>query len=144
MGVPSVPFHPLATRVSDIEPRRRSWLGSNERNNSSGEARRGGNAMASPSAAELAARLDRLPMTRHIWVLVTLISLGGGFELYDLFLTAYIARGLVKTNFFTPEPRGSSAYSPSMASSGSEPVCLPCCRAVCRRDVPGSFRRQLW
>jgi putative MFS transporter len=39
--------------------------------------------MASPSAAELAARLDRLPMTRHIWVLVTLISLGGGFQLYD-------------------------------------------------------------
>src|ERR1700730_1124492 len=106
MGVPSVPFHPLATRMSDIEPRRRSWSGSNERNDSSGEARRGGNAMASPSAAELAARLDRLPMTRHIWVLVTLISLGGGFELYDLFLTAYIAPGLVKTNFFTPEPLG--------------------------------------
>ena len=26
--------------------------------------------------------------------------------LYDLFLTAYIAPGLVKTNFFTPEPLG--------------------------------------
>ena len=38
--------------------------------------------MATTSAAELAARLDRLPMTRHIWVLVTLISLGGAFELY--------------------------------------------------------------
>jgi putative MFS transporter len=44
--------------------------------------------MATASAAELAARLDRLPMTRHIWVLVTLISLGGAFEFYDLFLTA--------------------------------------------------------
>ena len=42
---------------------------------------------------QLAARLDRLPMTRHIWYLVTLISLGGCFELYDLFLTAYIAPG---------------------------------------------------
>jgi MFS transporter, putative metabolite:H+ symporter len=62
--------------------------------------------MATPTAAELAARLDRLPMTRHIWVLVTLISLGGGFELYDLFLTAYIAPGLVKANFFTPESLG--------------------------------------
>ena len=41
--------------------------------------------MATASAAELAARLDRLPMTRHIWVLVILISLGGGFELYDCF-----------------------------------------------------------
>jgi putative MFS transporter len=49
--------------------------------------------MATASAGELAARLDRLPMTRHIWVLVTLISLGGCFELYDLFLTAYICAG---------------------------------------------------
>jgi hypothetical protein len=47
--------------------------------------------MATATAAELAARVDRLPMTRHIWVLVTLISLGGCFELCDLFLTAYIA-----------------------------------------------------
>jgi len=62
--------------------------------------------MATASAAELAARLDRLPMTRHIWVLVTLISLGGAFEFYDLFLTAYIAPGLVKAGYFTPESLG--------------------------------------
>ncbi len=62
--------------------------------------------MATASAAELAARLDRLPMTRHIWVLVTLISLGGCFELYDLFLTAYIAPGLLKAGYFTPESLG--------------------------------------
>ena len=64
--------------------------------------------MATASAGELAARLDRLPMTRHIWVLVTLISLGGAFEFYDLFLTAYIAPGLIKdqgrkAGYFTPE-----------------------------------------
>src|SRR6201996_6985387 len=58
------------------------------------------------SAAELAARLDRLPMTRHIWDLVTLISLVGCFELYDLFLTAYIAPGLNKAGYFTPESLG--------------------------------------
>jgi MFS transporter, putative metabolite:H+ symporter len=62
--------------------------------------------MATASAGELAARLDRLPMTRHIWVLVTLISLGGAFEFYDLFLTAYIAPGLVKAGYFTPESLG--------------------------------------
>src|ERR1700746_4187052 len=62
--------------------------------------------MATASAAELAARLDRLPMTRHIWVLVTLISLGGAFEFYDLFLTAYIAPGLVKAGYFRPESLG--------------------------------------
>ena len=58
------------------------------------------------TAAELAARLDRLPMTRHIWYLVTLISLGGCFELYDLFLTAYIAPGLNQAGYFTPESLG--------------------------------------
>ncbi|HEX3419135.1 MAG TPA: hypothetical protein VHT21_22445 [Stellaceae bacterium] len=67
--------------------------------------------MATPSAAELAARLDRLPMTRHIWGLVTLISLGGCFELYDLFLTAYIAPGLLKAGYFTPESLGRSVCS---------------------------------
>jgi putative MFS transporter len=58
------------------------------------------------TAAELSARLDRLPMTKHLWYLVTLISLGGGFELYDLFLTAYIAPGLAKAGYFTPESLG--------------------------------------
>ncbi len=68
-----------------------------------GTARRAFMALA---AAELAARLDRLPMTRHIWYLVTLISLGGCFELYDLFLTAYIAPGLNKAGYFTPQSLG--------------------------------------
>jgi MFS transporter, putative metabolite:H+ symporter len=62
--------------------------------------------MATATAAQLAARLDRLPMTRHIWGLVTLISLGGCFELYDLFLTAYIAPGLNKAGYFSPESLG--------------------------------------
>ena len=58
------------------------------------------------TAAQLAARLDRLPMTKHIWYLITLISLGGCFELYDLFLTAYIAPGLNKAGYFSPESLG--------------------------------------
>ena len=58
------------------------------------------------TAAQLAARLDRLPMARHLWYLVTLISLGGCFELYDLFLTAYIAPGLNRAGFFTPQSLG--------------------------------------
>ena len=60
----------------------------------------------SADSAQLAARLDRLPMTRHIWYLVTLISLGGCFEFYDLFLTAYIAPGLNRAGYFTPESLG--------------------------------------
>jgi putative MFS transporter len=51
-------------------------------------------------AGEVAARLDRLPFTRTLWRLVFLISLGGVFELYDLFMTAYIAPGLVRSGLF--------------------------------------------
>jgi putative MFS transporter len=47
-------------------------------------------------AGTILARLDRLPGTRHVWLLITLLSLGGMFELYDLFMTAYIIPGLVK------------------------------------------------
>ncbi|MGH8144345.1 MAG: MFS transporter [Steroidobacteraceae bacterium] len=42
------------------------------------------------------ARLDRLPATRCVWTMITLLSLGGIFEFYDLFLTGYIVPGLVK------------------------------------------------
>ncbi len=48
------------------------------------------------AAAAILARLDRLPATRHVWRLVTLLSLGGMFEFYDLFMTAYVIPGLVK------------------------------------------------
>lgn len=47
--------------------------------------------------AEIAARIDRLPMTRHLWMLVLLISLGGFFEIYDLIFTGYIAPGMAKS-----------------------------------------------
>src|SRR6202140_4267614 len=52
-------------------------------------------------AAEISARLDRLPATRYIWKLVLLLSLGGCFEVYDLFFTAYIGPGLVRSGLFS-------------------------------------------
>ncbi len=52
--------------------------------------------MDQDAASAILARLDRLPATRHVWRLVTLLSLGGLFEFYDLFLTAYVAPALVK------------------------------------------------
>jgi putative MFS transporter len=55
----------------------------------------------SQAAAAISARLDRLPATRYIWQLVLLLSLGGCFEFYDLFLTAYIGPGLVRSGFFS-------------------------------------------
>jgi len=51
-------------------------------------------------AAELAARLDRLPASRAVWTPVLLISLGGVFEFYDLFFTAYVAPGMVTSGLF--------------------------------------------
>ncbi|WP_244818366.1 MFS transporter [Caballeronia sp. Lep1P3] len=47
--------------------------------------------------AEISARMDRLPVARHLWVLVGLISLGGFFEIYDLIFTGYIAPGMAKS-----------------------------------------------
>src|SRR3984957_4562685 len=54
----------------------------------------------------VAARLDRLPPSRHTRWLVTLVSLGGWFEFYDLFFTAYIAIGLFKAGIFKPTTQG--------------------------------------
>jgi putative MFS transporter len=62
--------------------------------------------MTTTTAAELAARLDRLPSSRHVWRLITLISLGACFELYDLFLTAYVVPGMSRAGLFTPESLG--------------------------------------
>jgi MFS transporter, putative metabolite:H+ symporter len=53
-------------------------------------------------ASLITARLDRLPLTRHVWTLVTLIALGGTFEVYDLFFTGYVAPGLFADKIFTP------------------------------------------
>ena len=49
----------------------------------------------------ISARLDRLPATKYIWKLVLLLSLGGCFEFYDLFFTAYIGPGLVRSGLFS-------------------------------------------
>jgi MFS transporter, putative metabolite:H+ symporter len=59
-----------------------------------------------PSAAEIAARLDRLPCSRTVWTIVLLISLGCVFEFYDLFFTAYVAPGMIGSGLFTPESLG--------------------------------------
>jgi putative MFS transporter len=56
---------------------------------------------ATPTAAMITARLDRLPASREIWKLVILLSLGGGFELYDLLMTGYVAPGLVRSGIFS-------------------------------------------
>ena len=61
---------------------------------------------ASTTAGAIAARRDRLPRARHVWWLITLISLGACFELYDLFLTAYVVPGMARHGLFTRESLG--------------------------------------
>ncbi len=48
----------------------------------------------------LSARLDRLPGCWPVWRLVVLLSLGGCFEFYDLFLTAYLSPTLESVGIF--------------------------------------------
>jgi putative MFS transporter len=48
----------------------------------------------------LNARLDRLPGCWAVWRLVVLLSLGGCFEFYDLFLTAYLSPALESAGIF--------------------------------------------
>jgi putative MFS transporter len=62
--------------------------------------------MAGSSAAEITARIDRLPACWAVWRLVVLLSLGAFFEMYDLFQTAYISPGLISSGVFRAAGKG--------------------------------------
>jgi MFS transporter, putative metabolite:H+ symporter len=51
--------------------------------------------------SEISRRLENLPASPLLWRLVILLSLGGCFEIYDLFLTGYIAPGLTRSGLLT-------------------------------------------
>src|SRR5436309_11109970 len=57
-------------------------------------------------AASISARLDRLPATKSIWKLITVLSFGLFFELYDLMFTAYVAPALVSSGILRPATPG--------------------------------------
>ena len=58
------------------------------------------------TAASIAARLERLPPGRSLWTRVILLSLGGFFEFYDMFLSAYVGPGLVKAHILSATTPG--------------------------------------
>jgi putative MFS transporter len=58
-------------------------------------------AASTGSADEIARRLESLPASSYVWRLVILLSLGGWFEVYDLFFTGYIAPGLNRSGLLT-------------------------------------------
>jgi putative MFS transporter len=66
-------------------------------------------------AAQISARIDRLPAVSTIWRLVALLSIGGFFELYDLFQTAYISPGLIRDGIFATGSQGVFGFSDQAA-----------------------------
>ncbi len=75
--------------------------------------------MVNTPAAEFAARIDRLPASRTIWRMITLISLGGCFEFYDLFLTAYVVPGMTKDGLFTDASLGAFSVLKAINTPGA-------------------------
>jgi putative MFS transporter len=67
---------------------------------------RASSTQVSSRAAEISARIDRLPATATLWRLIALLSIGGFFELYDLFQTAYISPGLIRAGLFATGSAG--------------------------------------
>ncbi|WP_263264202.1 MFS transporter [Pseudomonas sp. RIT-PI-S] len=70
-------------------------------------------------AAGISARIDRLPSVATLWRLVALLSIGGFFELYDLFQTAYISPGLFDAGIFKKGADGAFGVSDQAAFASS-------------------------
>ena len=80
--------------------------GPRTRRAAAGRASMAANAATDAAVVTVAARLDRLPPSRHMRRLITLLSLGAWFEFYDLFFPAYVAIGLFKEGLFKPTTSG--------------------------------------
>jgi MFS transporter, putative metabolite:H+ symporter len=60
---------------------------------------------------QISRRLEALPASAYMWQLVILISLGGCFEIYDLFFTGYIAPGLARSGLMTTTTQAFFGFS---------------------------------
>jgi MFS transporter, putative metabolite:H+ symporter len=60
---------------------------------------------------EISRRLESLPASSYTWRLVILLSLGGCFEIYDLFFTGYIAPGLTRSGLLTTTTQAFFGFS---------------------------------
>jgi putative MFS transporter len=63
------------------------------------------------AADDMARRLESLAPSSYLWRLVILLSLGGWFEVYDLFLTGYIAPGLNRSGLLTTTTQAFFGFS---------------------------------
>lgn len=67
---------------------------------------------AAPSGPdEISRRLESMPATAYLWRIVVLLSLGGCFEIYDLFLTGYIAPGLSRSGLLSTTTQAFFGFS---------------------------------
>src|SRR5467141_1346914 len=62
--------------------------------------------MPPSNAAQITARIDRLPACWEVWRLVILLSLGAAFEMYALFQTAYLSPCLLASGIFRAGEKG--------------------------------------
>lgn len=62
--------------------------------------------MSHQHALSITARIDRLPPTASIWAMVLLLSVGGFFEVYDLFQMTYLPPGLIRDGIFHVGSKG--------------------------------------
>ena len=60
---------------------------------------------------QISRRLEALPASGYVWRLVILLSLGGCFEIYDLFFTGYIAPGLARSGLMTTTTQAFFGFS---------------------------------
>jgi putative MFS transporter len=68
-------------------------------------------AATSGAADAISQRLESLPASSYLWRLVILLSLGGWFEVYDLFFTGYIAPGLNRSGLLTTTTQAFFGFS---------------------------------
>ncbi|OAF00784.1 MFS transporter [Bradyrhizobium centrolobii] len=66
---------------------------------------------AAAAPDEVSQRLEAMPASAYVWRLVILLSLGGCFEIYDLFLTGYIAPGLSRSGLLTTTTQAFFGFS---------------------------------
>ncbi len=65
-----------------------------------------GDVVVEATAQSLAARMDRLPPSGTLWRFVVLLSLGGFFEFYELFSTAYVMPGIIRSGILSATTTG--------------------------------------
>ncbi len=83
--------------------------------------------------ASLTRRIDALPASVGLWSFITLLALGGFFELYDLFFkTGYISTGLLAEHIFHTDQQG------ILASPIRPHLPRPLLRIVYRRQSAGA------